>query len=298
MSNIFVELSNGMADVAEQTGKSIVSVNARRRLPASGVVFAKDLVLTANHVMEREEDITVTFADGTTLSAKLAGRDAGTDLAVLKLEKPVKDIAQASKSAARVGQIVLALARPSSEGIEASLGTVSAISGPIRTGGGGMLDQYIRTDSISYPGFSGGALVAADGGVLGINTSGLARGMAITIPANIAWAIGDTLAKHGHIKRGYLGVRSQPVDVSADAQKELKRVQEMGLLIIGVEDDSPATKGGMIVGDILVGVAGVAIVHHDELFTRLSGDVVGKSTPIEILRGGKPQILNIVIGER
>ncbi len=296
--NVLVELSDALADAAEKAGKVTVLVNARRRMPASGIAYAADLILTADHIVEREEDIKVVLADGTEISAKVAGRDAGSDLAVLKLERAAAPAAEVTKSPARLGQIALVLGRPSPAGIEASLGTVSAIGGPIRTGRGGMLERYIRTDSISYPGFSGGPLVAADGTVLGVNTSGLANGAAITIPADVAWRIAETLVRHGRVKRGYLGIRSQTVEVSAAAQKALKREQGTGLLIVGVENDSPASKGGFIVGDILVAVAGVPVLHHDELFTRLTGDAVGKSTPIEILRGGQPQTLNVNIGER
>ena len=296
--NILVELSDALADAAEIVGKSTVLVNGRRRMPASGIAYATDLVLTAEHALEQNEDITVILPDGTETSAKVAGRDAGSDLAVLKLERPAGSVAEMTKSPARLGQIALVLARPSPDGIEASLGTVSAIGGPIRTGHGGMLERYIRTDSISYPGFSGGPLVAADGTVLGLNTSGLARGAAITIPADIAWKVAEILVKHGHIKRGYLGIRSQTVEIPNASQKALKRDQSTGLLVVGVENDSPASQGGLIVGDILVAVASEPVLHHDELFTRLSGDVVGKSTPIEILRGGQPQTLNVLIGER
>jgi S1-C subfamily serine protease len=161
-----------------------------------------------------------------------------------------------------------------------------------------MLEKYIRTDGISYPGFSGGPLVAADGTVLGLNTSGLASGAAITIPADIAWKTAETLAKHGRIKRGYLGIRSQTVEIPAASQSALKREQAAGLLVVSVEKDSPASKGGLIVGDILVAVAGAPVLHHDELFAHLNGEVVGKSTPVEILRGGQPQTINVVIGER
>src|SRR5512142_2309575 len=168
--NILVELSDALADAAEKAGKATVLVNARRRMPASGIAYAADLVLTADHIVEREDEITVTLADGTEIPAKVAGRDAGSDLAVLKLERSLTAVAEATKSPARLGQIALVLGRPSADGVEASLGTVSAIGGPIRTGRGGMLATYIRTDSISYPGFSGGPLVAADGTVLGINT--------------------------------------------------------------------------------------------------------------------------------
>ena len=296
--NVLVELSDALADAAEKAGKATVLVNARRRMPASGIAYAADLVLTADHVVEREEGIKVILADGAEVSARVAGRDAGSDLAVLKLERAAGAVAEETKSPARLGQIALALGRPSPDGIEASLGTVSAIGGPIRTGRGGMLERYLRTDSISYPGFSGGPLVAADGTILGLNTSGLANGAAVTVPADIAWRIADTLVKHGRIKRGYLGIRSQTVDIPEASQKALKREQTTGLLIMGIEKDSPAAKGGLIVGDILVGVAGEPVLHHDELFARLNGDVVGKATPIDILRGGQPQTLNVLIGEK
>src|SRR5512145_1015454 len=240
--NVLVELSDALADAAEKAGKATVLVNARRRMPASGIVYASDLVLTADHIVEREEDIKVTLADGTELPAKLAGRDGGSDLAVLKLERAVDQIAELTKTPARLGQLALVLGRPTADGIEASLGTVSAIGGPIRTGRGGMLERYIRTDSISYPGFSGGPLVAADGSVLGLNTSGLTNGAAITIPADVAWKVAETLVRHGRVKRGYLGVRSQTVEIGAASQKTLKREQATGLLILGVESDSPASK--------------------------------------------------------
>ena len=295
---MLVELSDALADAAETAGRSTVLVNARRRMPASGIVFSGDFVLTAEHVLEKEEDITIVLADGNEVHAKVAGRDADSDLAVLKLERAAETVAEVSKNPARLGQFALALARPSRDGIEASLGAVSAIGGPVRTGRGGMLERYIRTDSISYPGFSGGPLVAADGTILGLNTSGLSNGPAISIPADIAWKIGETLASHGQIKRGYLGIRSQTVEIPNASQEALNRQQEAGLLVISVEKNSPAARGGLIVGDILVAVAGTPVIHHDELFARLDGDVVGKSTPVEILRGGQPRTLHIDIGEK
>lgn len=295
---ILVELSEALADAAETAGKSTVLVNARRRIPASGILFGEDLVLTAEHVLEKDEDITVFLADTSEVPAKVAGRDANSDLAVLRLERAAGTEAQVTKSPARLGQIVLALARPSRDGIEASLGTVSAIGGPVRTGRGGVLERYIRTDSISYPGFSGGPLVAADGTVLGLNTSGLSNGPAITIPADIAWKIGETLARHGQIKRGYLGIRSQAVELPIASQEALKRKQSHGLLVLSVENNSPASRAGLMVGDILVAVSGHPVLHHDELFARLDGDVVGKATPVDILRGGQAQTVTVEIGER
>ena len=297
-NNLLVELSDALADAAEKAGQATVLVNARRRMPASGIVYASDLILTADHILEREEGIKVILGDGAEVSARIAGRDAGSDLAVLKLERAAGAVAEATKSPARLGQIALALGRPTPDGIEASLGTVSAVGGPIRTGRGGMLERYLRTDSISYPGFSGGPLVGADGTVLGLNTSGLANGAAVTVPADIAWRIADTLVKQGRIKRGYLGIRSQSVEIPDALQKMLNREQATGLLIVGVENDSPASRGGLMVGDILVAVAGTPVVHHDELFTGLNEEVAGKPAPIHILRGGQPQTLNVLIGEK
>lgn len=297
--NIFSELSEAMANAAEKAGKYTVLVDARRRMPASGIAIAKDMILTAGHVVEKEEDIRILYSDGKEAKARLIGRDPGTDLAVLKLDSASAVPASTAKNPARVGEFVLAIGRPSESGIESSFGTVNKIDGPVRTGRGGMLEQYIKTDVVSYPGFSGGPLINGEGEMLGINTSGFGMGgEAVTIPADLAMKIADTLAKHGKIKRGFIGVKSQTVNLPEEAQSQIKRGQETGLLIVGVEKDSPAEKGGLIVGDILVGVGGEAVEHHDELFTRLSGDVVGKSTPMDILRGGKLQTVNIVVGER
>jgi S1-C subfamily serine protease len=190
------------------------------------------------------------------------------------------------------------LGRPSPEGIQASLGVVSAIGGPVRTGRGGLLERYLRTDAISYPGFSGGPLVDTAGRVVGLNTSGLGHGAAITIPAALAWEIASTLAKNGHVRRGFIGVRSQPVPIAAAQQKALGREQSSGLLLVGVEEHSPAEKGGLLVGDIIVALAGKPVADPDELLAALVGDVVGKPTPFEVLRGGQPHTATITVGER
>jgi len=297
--NIFSELSEAMANAAEKAGKYTVLVNARRRIPASGVAIAKGTILTASHVVEREEDIKILFGDGKETTARLIGRDPGTDLAILKLDSAVATPVDVAKSPVRVGQFVLAIGRPSANGIESSFGTVNKLGGPVRTGRGGMLESYIKTDVVSYPGFSGGPLTNGEGEMYGINTSGFGMGgEAITIPADAALKIADALVKHGKIKRGFIGIRSQTVNLPADAGGQLNREQEAGLLIVGIEKDSPAEKGGLMIGDILVGVAGAAVEHHDELFTRLSGDVVGKPTAMDVLRGGKLQSVNVVVGER
>jgi S1-C subfamily serine protease len=296
--NPLTELSEAMTEAVAKAGAATVLVDARRRMPASGIGYASDLILTADHVIERDEDIKIVLPDGSEVRAQVAGRDPGTDLALLRLERAATAVAQSAAQEARVGQLVLALGRPTPEGIQASLGMVSAIGGPVRTGRGGLIERYLRTDTIPYPGFSGGPLVDTAGYVVGVNTSGLARGASLTIPVALAWQVADTLAQHGHVRRGYLGLRSQPVEISEAGQRALGRQQATGLLVVGVENKSPAVEGGLIVGDILVGVAGQPVADHDELLSRLTGDIVGKPTPVQVLRGGQPQTLTVTVGER
>jgi S1-C subfamily serine protease len=297
-TNSLVALSDALADAVAKAGASTVMVDARRRLPASGIAYAENLVLTADHVVERDDDIRILLPDGSQLNASLAGRDPGNDLALLRLSGNGAVPAEPAPQAARVGQLALALGRPTPEGIQASLGVVSAVSGPVRTGRGGLLEQYLRTDTIPYPGFSGGPLVDAAGRVLGLNTSGLAHGVSLTIPVALAWQVAEALAQHGHVRRGYLGIRSQPVAIPATQGQALGRQQEVGLLLVGVEDDSPAARGGLMVGDILVGLAGQPVSDPDELLARLDGAMVGKSTPVEVLRGGQALTIKVKIGER
>jgi len=297
-NNLLTGLSNAMADAVEKAGTGTVMLNARRRFPASGIVYDSDLILTASHVVEREDEIPVVLADGSEHNANLLGRDPGSDLAVLRLSSGVNSVANFADQEARIGQLVLALGRPTPEGIQASLGVISAIAGPAHTRRGGLLERYIRTDAIPYPGFSGGPLIDSAGDVLGVNTSGLTRGASITIPSELALQIAQSLAEHGSVKRGYLGVRSQPVEIPQHQQEIMGRQQDSGLLLVGVEKKSPASEAGLMVGDILVGFAGQPVSDPDELLTLLTGEVVGSPTAVEIVRAGNLQEVTVTIGER
>ncbi len=297
-NNPLIVLSDAMAEAVAKAGAATLLVDARRRLPASGIAFSTDTVLTADHVVERDDDLGVVLPDGSQLTASVVGRDPGSDLALLRVKGGVLAVAEPAPQPARVGQFVLALGRPTPEGIQASQGVVSAIGGPVRTGRGGLLENYIRTDAIPYPGFSGGPLIDAAGRVLGVNTSGLARGMALTIPTGLAWQVAAALAEHGSVRRGYLGVRSQPVDLPAAQVQTLGRDQRTGLLLVGIEDDGPAAQAGLLVGDILVGIAGQPVSDPDELLARLVGALVGQPTLVELLRGGQRTTITVKIGER
>jgi S1-C subfamily serine protease len=297
MANPLTDFSNGLTAAVEKAGTSTILVDARKRYPASGIAYANDLVLTADHVVTREDDIKVLLPDGKSLNATIAGRDPGSDLALLRLAE--KSLTPAKTSASiKVGQLVLALGRPNSAGMQASWGIVTAISGPARTFRGGLLDEYVQTETTPYPGFSGGPLVNAEGEVLGLNTSGLTRGSSLTIPVKVAWRIADALAKHGTVRRGYLGVRTQPVDVPEAARTALKREQSHGLLVLWLEEEGPAEKAGLLVGDILVAISGQAVGDADDLFAALNSETVGKSIAVEVLRGGRPETISVTVGER
>jgi S1-C subfamily serine protease len=197
-----------------------------------------------------------------------------------------------------VGHLVLAIGRPDTNGVETSLGIISAVSGPVRVGRGTVLEQYIRSSTIPYPGFSGGPLVNAQGEVLGLNTSGFSGGALVTIPAKIAWDAAASLASHGHIRRGFLGIRSQPVHLAPAQITALGRSQETGLLLITIEDGSPAASAGLQTGDILVGMDGHPITEHEQLQSYLNGDTIGRPLPVEILRGSARTQLDVTVGER
>ena len=290
-------LSDGMADAVESIAASVVKVNGRRRRSGSGVVFAQNKVLTASHVLEREEDLTVETDDGRTLSARFAGRDHSTDLAVLNVEGLDVGPASPAEGEARVGQISLAVGSHSrGEGPRATLGVVSSVGGPVRTRRGPRLERYIQTDAKPYPGFSGGPLIDARGKVLGILVSGWGRGAAFAIPADIAWRTAGTLSERGSVKRGYLGILSQPVRLP-DGER-LGLAQRGGLLVVGVEEGSPAGRGGLIVGDILATLDGQPIEDTDDLLVLLAGDRVGRTVSVKLVRGGELTEVEITVGER
>jgi S1-C subfamily serine protease len=134
--------------------------------------------------------------------------------------------------------------------------------------------------------------------VLGINTSGLTHGSSLTIPVKVAWRIAEALAKHGTVKRGYLGVRTQPVEIPETARKALGREQNHGLLVLWLEEGGPAEKGGLLVGDILVAIDGQPVGDPDDLFSALRSETVDKAIAVEILRGGRPETVSVTVGER
>lgn len=290
------ELSEALAQTVETAGAAVVRVEGRRRMAASGIVWAAEgIIITAHHVVEKDDKITIGLADGET-TASLIGRDPSTDMAVLRADtKGLTPATRAAGDGVKVGHLALALGRPGRT-VQATLGVVSALGESWRTPMGGNIDRYLQTDVVMYPGFSGGPLVSTAGEVIGLNTSALSRGTSLSIPAATLERVANSLLAHGKMKRGYLGVSTQPVRLPEAAKQELG--QETGLLIVAVEPDSPADQGGLVLGDTIASLDGVAIRQHDDLLALLTGDRVGSKVPVTILRGGQVQSVNVSVGER
>lgn len=294
MSDILQNLSEEMATLTEQVGKSVVRVEARRRLPASGVVWEKGVIVTANHVVERDEDIHIGLPNGDRVPAALVGRDPSSDLAVLRAAFELPTPNWTTLEAVRVGHLVLALGRPS-EAIMATLGVVSALESGDKLPAGMQIDHFLQTDVVMYPGFSGGALISAGGRVLGINTSAM-RGISLTIPTSTVRRVAETLMKHGKMQRGYLGIGTQTAKLSAALAE--RAGQSYGLLVVSVEPESPAEQGGLLIGDVLIGFDEAPLQSPEDLLRALRSELIGKSVPIKIVRGGALQTLQVTVGER
>ena len=297
-SSDLLAFSESLADAVALARVSTALVNARHRIPASGIVYRADLILTADHVLERDEDIQVILEGGKECSATVAGRDPARDLALLRLSESSAVPAESAPTSGRIGNLVLAIGRPEPASVQVSQGVISAFGGPVHTRRGSLLEQYIQTDTFPFPGFSGGPLVNVQGKILGLNTSGLSMGSLITIPVSIAWQAAEILAAQGRIPRGYLGLRTQIVEISTAQRQQLNREQETALLLVSVEDGGPAAKSGLIVGDILNSINAQPVLNHDKLQEQIMKEKVGSAVSIEILRGGQLTSIVVTIGER
>ena len=294
MSETLQALSDGLADAAERVGRSVAAVHARRRIPASGVVWRPGVIVAAHHTLERDEDLVVTL-EGDVAEATLAGRDPGTDLAVLRFEGDAPAAERADGAELRVGSLVLALGRPGAS-VTASLGAISSVGGEWSTRGGGRIDRLVRLDLGIHDGFSGGALVSAGGRVLGINTSWLARGAPITIPAATVDRVVDQLLERGYVPRGYLGVGMQSVRI-VQANRRMSIPEETGLMVVSVAPGGPAEAAGILLGDIVLSFAGVAVSDPGEVLALLGAQSVGTEVPVRLLRAGEPLELAITVRE-
>jgi S1-C subfamily serine protease len=284
------DFSSDLALAAETGGKSVAAVNGRPHVPSSGILLRDGVIVTTDHTLKRHEDITVTLPGGDTVPATVAGRDAGTDLAVLRIPENGAPAAKpAPEASVKAGNLVLALGRRGENGISVSFGVISAVDAAWRTWRGGAIDRFIRPDVAIYTGFSGGALVDTEGRIVGLNTSALARGSGRTIPLSTVNRVANDLLSSGRVRRGYLGVGLHPVELPGG---------RAGLVILSIEPEGPAAKAGILIGDVLVALEGEPVADTDDVQSHLTGDRVGKGIAAELVRGGSALTLTVVPGER
>jgi S1-C subfamily serine protease len=262
------------------------------------VIWRKDVIVTADHTIRREEEIRVTLPDGRAAVAELAGRDPGTDLAVLKVDTADASIARpAAPDSVKTGNLALAIGRAEQTGVNAAMGVVSNASGPWHTWRGGKLDRFLRLDIGLYPGVSGAAVVDAEGKLIGLATAGLSRTSLLAIPAATIDRVTDELLRQGHVAHGYLGVGLQPIPLPEHLRTKVKSAKA-GLIVLSAESEGPAGKAGVVIGDVLIALDGTPVAGTDDVQEFLSGDRVGKSLKASLLRGGELIECAITVGER
>ena len=288
-----MDLSNALAGAVERAAGSVFAVHGRPRLPSTGVLWRAGLIVTASHTVEPDREVTLTAPDGRTLSARVAGRDPGLDIAVLRAEVDGVSVADiGDDSDLRIGHLVLALGA----GPRASAGIVSALD--IRGGRQPVAGEILAVDLTLYPGFSGGPLVDVLGRVIGITTSGVSRHLQCAVRAATVTRLAEHVVRGGKIPRAYLGVGTQPVVLPDHLRERLSLAQRTAVIVVNVTPDSPAAAAGLIIGDVIVSIAGHAIAEPGDLLAVLQPDRVGKTVTTSILRGGEPRELQVTVGER
>jgi S1-C subfamily serine protease len=297
-SSALVDLSEAIAAVVSDARVYTVTIYGRKRLPASGISWTEDLVVTANHVVERDEEIEVGTDGETRVAATVAGRDPAGDIAVLRITGTKLTAAPRAAEAAQAGQFVLGIGRAGGGNPEVSMGIVNTAEAGLRVGRGRIIEPIIQSEIVMLPGFSGGPLLNPYGEVLGMNSSHLGRGASLTVTTAALEPIVGALATHGRLRMGYIGVGAQAVGISASQVAGAKLDREVGLVILSIDEDGPAQSAGLLIGDILVSVNGAPVGAVDDLVDQLSGELIGKSIPVTVVRGSQTQDLQITVGER
>jgi serine protease DegQ len=292
-TQLLQSFSEAVAKLAEDVSASVVNVNSGRR-SGSGVVWnAEGNVVTASHVVGRASTATVTFGDGRELPAKVVGTDQYSDVALLKVDGTgFNPIRAGSATDLRVGQFVLALANGSGRKASATSGIVTTPGRSMRGWWGAVIEDAVVSDAKLNPGYSGGPLVDASGKMVGMNVAYFAgRGIAVSVDSlNV---VAEKLSKEGRVKKGYLGVVVEPVELPEDLAGRPEVGQGNGLLVRAVEGSSPAKAAGVALGDVLLRLGDTKATDEYELHRVLSGDVVGRKVSLWVLRGEKPTELSI-----
>lgn len=291
--SIKVEQLN-LAEVVEAVGRSVVRVEGGRRRAVTGVVWSPQRVVTVAHGVPREGEVLVGLEERE-LKAKVLGRDETTDLALLAVDEALP-AAAFDDAAVKVGQLALRLARPG-ETVRATSGILSTVGRkPFRTPRGGELDFFLETDAAHQPGFSGGPLIDVEGRVLGVMTSGLVPGRSLAVPTKTIRRIVAQLEQHGRIRRSYLGLQLQPVQLPADVRE--RTGEEIGLLVTSVEKGGPADRAGIAYGDTVLHLGDDSVRTLEDLYAWLRADHVDQQVPVKLFRGGEVVTQQVTLGAR
>jgi S1-C subfamily serine protease len=272
----------------------------------SGVVVAPDgLILTNSHVAGASgagARIAVTTAEGQDLRARLVGDDPDTDLALLRVDEAVTLPAAVLGDSKRLkrGQLVIAIGNPLGFDSTVTTGIVSALGRSLRARSGRLIDDVIQTDAALNPGNSGGPLVSSRGEVVGINTAVImgAQGICFAVAANTASFVLGELVRHGRVRRAFIGISAQHTAIPPRRRRAAGLTQESAVMVGAVEAASAADRSGLKAGDILLGLDGVVITGADDLIRALTGEKIGKSVALDVLRGTERLTVALVPQER
>ena len=296
--NLALSLSQTFVASIAQVESAVVAVKAGRRGSASGVHWRSGIIVTTEHSLKSEDEITLVLPNSSTSIATVIGRDPGTDLAVLRLQSDVSlSVPPLAKEPLQVGHLVLAVGRSMDTGVTASLGIISSLGGSWRTWQGGQIDQLIRPNLMLYPGGSGSALINPQGHVLGINTAA-PRSSILTIPATTIDRVVNQLLQQGRILRGYLGVGMQAVQLPERLLQAFSLTGQGGVLIVSVEAGSPADQAGILIGDVVVALGDRRMTEIADVQQMLDPEQIGQPLAVHLIRGGQRVDLTITIAER
>ncbi|HRE07012.1 MAG TPA: trypsin-like peptidase domain-containing protein [Opitutaceae bacterium] len=284
--------SRAVSSAIDRAREAVVHIEARAESQGgsgSGFFISPDgYLLTNSHVVHGARSLSVALADGRRLSADLIGDDPHTDLAVLRAQaNDISHLSLADSRRVRPGQIAIAIGSPMGFQQTATAGIVSGLGRSLRAGSGRLIDDIIQTDASLNPGNSGGPLLDAHGAVIGVNTAIIrpAQGICFAIASNIARWVAGWLIKDGRIRRSFIGVAGQTVPLLRKLVHAYRLHQDTGVLIIGLDAHSPATRAGLREGDILIALDQTATPRVEHLHKVLTGDRIGETAMVTVLRG-------------
>ena len=299
MSSEWATFSKELAETTAKAGAHAVAVHTESRGSSSGVIWRPGIIVTAEHALQRDEDIQVTLPDGQVANAKFVGRDSSSDIAVLKCEQATTAVPSFSDTTTlHPGNVTLVVGRTRASGPIAALAFVSMVTSERRFWGGLSLSPYVRLDVALQRTGVGGAVVDAEGRVAGIATPKFAPTGALALPVATVNGVVDALLAQGRIPRGYLGVRLQPVRLPENLRETLQRKEKTAAIVLEVEPGGPAHNAGVVIGDILLSLDAKPVARLEDVQAHLHGANIGKSVAARFLRGGAPRDVTVTIAER